>query len=221
MIQSVGTTVHEAGAAQATRKPNDSLGKEAFLTMLVAQLKNQDPLSPMNGDEMAAQLAQFSSLEQLTEIRDAISAQTNAQASMLAMANGTAAVNLLGRTVVTDIPHLAVEDGAAQPVQVEVPGVGGEGTLRLYDAQGREVKVMELGRLEGGRRSLDLSAAVEGLPDGAYTFAVEVVNGSGEPVSARPMTTLRVDGVRYGEEGPVLTAGEISIPVGRVVGVVD
>ena len=66
MIQSVGSAVLETGAAQGTRKPNDSLGKEAFLTMLVAQLKNQDPLSPLNGDEMAAQLSQYSSLEQLT-----------------------------------------------------------------------------------------------------------------------------------------------------------
>ena len=78
-----------------------------------------------------------------------------------------------------------------------------------------------LGQLGGGRRSIDLSKAIEGLPDGAYTFAVEVVNGSGEPASAQAITTLRVDGVRYGEDGPVLTAGEINIPVGRVVGVVD
>ena len=123
MIQSVGTTVHEAGTPQPTRKPNDSLGKEAFLTMLVAQLRHQDPLSPMNGDEMAAQLAQFSSLEQLTEIRDALVAQTDAQAAMLAMANGTAAIGLLGRTVVTDIPHLQVTDGAATPVEIDVSGV--------------------------------------------------------------------------------------------------
>lgn len=221
MIQSVGSAVLETGAAQGTRKPNDSLGKEAFLTMLVAQLKNQDPLSPMNGDEMSAQLAQFSSLEQLTEIRDAIGAQTDAQAAMLAMANGTAAVNLLGRTVVTDIPRFEIEAGTAEPIQVEVPGAGGEGTLRLYDAAGREVRVVELGALEGGRRSIDLSKAIEGLPDGSYTFAVEVENGSGERTSAKAITTLRVDGVRYGEEGPVLTAGEINIPVGRVVGVVD
>lgn len=221
MIQSVGTTVHEAGTPQATRKPNDSLGKEAFLTMLVAQLRHQDPLSPMNGDEMAAQLAQFSSLEQLTEIRDALVAQTDAQAAMLAMANGTAAIGLLGRTVVTDIPHLQVTDGAATPVEIDVSGVGGSGTLRLYDAEGREVKLVDLGHLGGGRQAIDLAGAIEGLPDGAYTFAVEVLDASGQPIGAEPITTLRVDGVRYGAEGPVLTAGDVVVPVGRVVGVVD
>ena len=221
MIQSVSTTVHEAGAAQATRKPNDSLGKEAFLTMLVAQLRHQDPLSPMNGDEMAAQLAQFSSLEQLTEIRDALVGQADAQAAMLAMANGTAAMGLLGRTVVTDIPHMQVEDGSATPIEIDVSGVGGSGTLRLYDSAGREVKLMELGHLAGGRQSIDLSSAIEGLPDGAYTFAVEVLDANGQAIATEPITTMRVDGVRYGAEGPVLTAGDVVIPVGRVVGVVD
>ena len=175
MVDAVST--NSAGARINAGSQLLSTNFETFLSLLTAQLKNQDPLSPMNGDEMAAQLAQFSSLEQLTEIRDAIGAQTNAQASMLAMANGTAAINLLGRTVVTDIPHFAVEDGAAEPITVEVPGMGGDGTLRLYDADGREVKVVELGQLGGGRRSIDLSKAIEGLPDGAYTFAVEVVSG--------------------------------------------
>jgi flagellar basal-body rod modification protein FlgD len=49
----------DAGAAKT-----DSLGKEAFLTMMVAQLKNQDPLNPLEGTDFTAQLAQFSSLEQ-------------------------------------------------------------------------------------------------------------------------------------------------------------
>jgi flagellar basal-body rod modification protein FlgD len=46
-------------------KKKDPLGRDAFLTMLVAQLKNQDPLNPMQGSDFSAQLAQFSSLEQL------------------------------------------------------------------------------------------------------------------------------------------------------------
>ena len=48
----------------------DPLGRDAFLTMLVAQLQNQDPLNPMEGSDFSAQLAQFSSLEQLFKVND-------------------------------------------------------------------------------------------------------------------------------------------------------
>ena len=75
-------------AAPSTNTPsvlsgaNSKLGKDAFLKLLVAQMTHQDPLNPADGQQMAAQLAQFSSVEQLqsandtlTQIRDAFKAQ--------------------------------------------------------------------------------------------------------------------------------------------------
>ena len=52
--------------------PKGALGKDEFLKMLVAQMQNQDPLSPMDGQQMAAQLAQFSSVEQLISANDTL-----------------------------------------------------------------------------------------------------------------------------------------------------
>ena len=62
-----------------------SMGKEEFLTLLIAQLKNQDPLSPTNPEEMAAQLAQFSSLEQLINVNEKLESQ-EASNSVMAVA---------------------------------------------------------------------------------------------------------------------------------------
>lgn len=53
--------------------PLGSMGKDDFLKLLVAQMRNQDPLSPSDGKEMAAQLAQFSSVEQLVTVNDTLS----------------------------------------------------------------------------------------------------------------------------------------------------
>ncbi len=61
---------------------NQSLGKDDFLKLLVTQLSNQDPMSPMDNSQFVAQLAQFSSLEQLISIRDA-SESTAAMLSQL------------------------------------------------------------------------------------------------------------------------------------------
>ena len=62
-----GTT---AGATDTTPLPKpDALGRDAFLQLLTTQLSHQDPLQPQDNGEFIAQLAQFSSLEQLTSMR--------------------------------------------------------------------------------------------------------------------------------------------------------
>ena len=60
-------------SAKATTSANDSLDKNAFLQLLVTQMQNQDPLDPQDNAEYVAQLAQFSSLEQMTNVYKSIS----------------------------------------------------------------------------------------------------------------------------------------------------
>lgn len=55
-----------------TQKSNDELGKDEFLKLLIAQMQNQDPLDPQDNGEYIAQLAQFSALEQMTNVADAM-----------------------------------------------------------------------------------------------------------------------------------------------------
>ena len=70
-----GTTATSAAAALVTtQSANNKIGKDAFLKLLVTQLQHQDPTKPMDDTAFLAQLAQFSSLEQLTEIAESTSA---------------------------------------------------------------------------------------------------------------------------------------------------
>ncbi|MGV8078678.1 MAG: flagellar hook capping FlgD N-terminal domain-containing protein [Syntrophales bacterium] len=104
-INGTGTTTPtESTTATST------LGKDAFLQMLVAQLKYQDPLNPADGTQFATQLAQFSSLEQLTNLNDSIE-------SLAMDTNSLQAVNLIGKTVVTDslsgtVTAVSFQDGS-------------------------------------------------------------------------------------------------------------
>lgn len=59
-------------SASAKTEPNSAPSKDMFLKLLVAQIKNQDPLSPTDGVQFLSQLAQFSELEQLVDIREGI-----------------------------------------------------------------------------------------------------------------------------------------------------
>ncbi|NPU84725.1 MAG: hypothetical protein HPY65_09580 [Syntrophaceae bacterium] len=86
-ITGSGTTTTTTSATSTT-----ALGKEAFLEMLVAQLKYQDPMNPADGTEFASQLAQFSSLEQLTNLNDSIE-------SLAVDTNSLQAVNLIGKVI--------------------------------------------------------------------------------------------------------------------------
>lgn len=75
------------------------MGKDDFLRLLVTQLGNQDPLNPMDGQEFAAQLAQFSSVEQLLNISDVL-AQNGEMNGLLAQSiNSGVASGLIGKTV--------------------------------------------------------------------------------------------------------------------------
>ena len=62
-----------------------ALGRDEFFKMLVAQLKNQDPLNPQQGTEFASQLAQFASLEQLTRLNSALTSQSRSNNDLIHM----------------------------------------------------------------------------------------------------------------------------------------
>ncbi|MCK9362252.1 MAG: hypothetical protein M0P74_01420 [Syntrophales bacterium] len=72
-----------------------SLGKDEFFKMLIAQLKNQDPLNPQDGAEFSAQLAQFSSLEQLTNLNKTLEAQGASYSALMNLQS----VSLVGKEV--------------------------------------------------------------------------------------------------------------------------
>lgn len=216
MIDALGGTPSLSSAPAPVLNPRGKLGKDEFLKMLVAQLKNQDPMNPLQGEEMAAHLAQFSSLEQLMNIGQQLATQSTTNTAMIQTLNGTAAMGTIGKSIVAVGDQVAIGGGGEQ-VTVSVAGLGGTGTLKLYDATGREVGSRALGVLGGGRQQVDVGSAANGLPAGAYTYAIEVTDGAGNAVGVQHFTTGRVDGVRYGQGGPVLTAGPVQITFGTVV----
>lgn len=218
MINGVSTATSAAGSAATTAaKPNGAMGKEEFLKLFVAQMKNQDPLNPMQGEELAAQLAQFSSVEQLINLNQQLEAQSGASASMvLALQNGSAA-NLIGREVYADGDAVVIPRDGSASVTVDIANAGGAGVLHIFDPSGKEVGTRDLGTIGGGRQTIELGAAADGLAEGGYTYSVKVVDGQGENVPVQTYSRGTVDGIRYHADGPYLTSGPLMIPLGAVV----
>jgi flagellar basal-body rod modification protein FlgD len=137
--------------------PGDSLGKDAFMKLLVNQLKNQDPTSPADSSQYIAQLAQFSSLEQMQELNDNIVGLAVLQQNNALMSQLTQSSALIGQKVrytdpttneskigtVTsvkiedDIAQLAIDGGSVPLGNVtEVLGDAAQGDAAEGDATG-------------------------------------------------------------------------------------
>ena len=87
---------------QEGRKTSNELGKDDFLKLLITQLQNQDPTSPMENTEFISQMAQFSSLEQMTNMSSSF-------AKMAAFINSSEAASTLGKTVELNIGDATVQ----------------------------------------------------------------------------------------------------------------
>ena len=102
-----------------------ALDKDTFLKLMIAQLKHQDPLSPQDGSEYMAQMAQFSSVEQLTNL-----AKAGEESAKAAKANQ--AVSLLGKSV----SYVGADGSLAQGTVGKVDLTGAEPTLSIGDKTG-------------------------------------------------------------------------------------
>jgi flagellar basal-body rod modification protein FlgD len=209
---STSNTVSDA----APLGPGGKLGKNEFLKLLVTQLRYQDPMNPLQGEEMAAQLAQFSSLEQLVNIGDALKTQQTSNDALVAAVTNNTAMSTIGKevTAVGDQVYLP-EDGKAT-VSCTTAG-SGQGTLTITDSNGKVLGTRNLGYVGAGANTFDVGTAGAGLKEGGYKYYIDVKGGDGKAVEVETYTTARVDGITYGNDGALLTAGPLRIKPGAIV----
>jgi len=186
-------------AAGAATQASNTIDREDFLALLVAQLQNQDPLNPLESAEFSSQLAQFSSLEQLVQINSGIEALgTTGGAGRLD------ALGLLGREVRANSGELDLVGGEQSAISFDLSG-GGVVEVEIERA-GDSLGTFALGERGVGTHSLDLSE-LDGLPpltDGSYTVTVRVVGSDG--VTQTVPTWIRgvVTGVDLNDGKPAL-----------------
>jgi flagellar basal-body rod modification protein FlgD len=192
-------------AAAAASLPKKELGKDDFLRLLTVQLTNQDPLKPVDNTAFIAQLAQFSSLEQLHNVGSSLETLLLAQAS----SNQLAVTGLVGKDVLFRSEGVDLADGATARLTGELPQ-GATVTAAIQDASGRTVRTLPLGELEAGRVDVVWDGhddRGERMPAGHYgvVFSARASDGTAVTVDARARG--RVQGVSFGDGGPLLLVG--------------
>jgi flagellar basal-body rod modification protein FlgD len=193
------------------------MGRDEFLQLLVAQLKNQDPLNPMNAEEFAAQLAQFSSLEQLMNINESIGAQIDQTSALTEATTQATAMEVVGRDVLAVGNTLDIGEDGAAPIVLGVGGENSKGNLDIFDESGGQVGRIPLAFDEAGRMEVELPDRIQNLEPGRYTYSVELQDVNGEEVEVQTFSRMSIQGVRYGQGGPVLISGDLEIPLSNVV----
>jgi flagellar basal-body rod modification protein FlgD len=213
---STSSTTGTSGNDATPLGPGGKLGKNEFLKLLVTQLRYQDPLNPLQGEEMAAQLAQFSSLEQLVNIGDALETQEAGTAALLAAVTNSTAMNTIGKevTAVSDQVYIPA-DGEAKVSCTTA--ASGQGTLTITDARGKVIGSRDLGYVSAGEHRFDVGDAAAGLEEGGYRYYIDVKGADGKAVEVETYTTARIDGITYGQDGALLTAGPLRIKPGSIV----
>ncbi len=196
--------------------PAGTLGRDEFLKMLIAQLENQDPLNPQDSTEFSAQLAQFSSLEQLLRIDEGLGEVVSSQQEVARTIRSLAGASLIGREAFAASDQFEIgADGSA----LSLPGFELEGTastvdLRVFDSRDRGLGTISLGAQNAGTIWIDASA-LSHLPSGTYRFEVQAEAGESN-VAATALVRGRVQSARPTASEVLLSIGSITVPYAEV-----
>lgn len=195
------------------------LGKDDFLKLLITKLTHQDPLNPMDDEAFIAQLAQFSSLEQLQNVNNSLENSLEWDFLQMQTINNTMATNLIGREVKASYngvylnsdnqPTISFNSTKyAQKVNVQILDINGSVIRTLVD---QEVppgsnKIMWDGRDQNGQR----------VAEGYYSISISAVDANGESFTPSTFLQGRVSGIVYREGSAYLQIDGMEIPLAEI-----
>lgn len=216
----VNDIVSPLGAAATDASAGPAAPRDEFLRLLVAQLEHQNPLDPESGADFVAQLAQFSSLEQVAETNQRLALIQAEQAA----ANDASLASFVGHEATVSGETLTIDRdrGAMPEVLVELDGPIASGNVVVYDSGGKEVQRIALGPGSEGALAIawdgsDRSGAP--LADGAYRVEIEASAADGTPVGGRPRLRGTVAALEFVNGQPRLRLGATTVAPSDVLSI--
>ena len=200
------STSGNAAAATTAAASQLSATQDRFLTLLVTQLKNQDPLNPMDNSQVTSQMAQLSTVSGINQLNATVQALS---ASMTA-SQSLQATSMIGHAVLVPGNEIAMAKGSSNAA-VELSQAEDSVTVKISDAKGNVVRTLQLGAQNAGIADFQWDGKDDSgttLADGAYTYTASAVQGS---------TTSTPTSLTYGLVNNVsLTSGVAQLNVGNL-----
>jgi flagellar basal-body rod modification protein FlgD len=223
-----GTVTNATGTSSSSTSvanSSTSVNKNDFLKLLIAQMKNQDPLNPMDGTQYVAELAQFSSLEQLQNMNDNMTTSINANYTLTQSINNTLAANLIGKNVKVTANDVTYSGQSSDTIGYTLPSASSSDvTLTITNSSGAVVRTISgLPRTAGDNQlSWDFTDNNGSkLPEGTYSFSVDATDSTGTSLSTSLFKLGTVQGVNYTSSGTTFTIDGSQYNLSDVLGILD
>ncbi len=220
---SVYGTASSTDAATAAASKNSSQNSsqklasnmDTFLTLLVAQLKNQDPLSPMDSAEFTNQLVQYSEVEQSI----AMNSNLEKLISMTSQNTATQALGYMGQTVQADSTYAPLQDGKAKFNYI-LESDAQTCMITISDSSGKVVAALPAEK-SSGKHTMEwdgTDANGNKLDDGAYKITVTALSG-GQTVNSAVTVFGKVTGIANDGESVAIGMGDVVIDISQILAV--
>lgn len=195
--------------------------KDQFLSLLTYQLKSQNPTDPYDTDQFSSQLAQFSELETMTEIRDLMADQTESFATLGQVFSNTALPGMIGMNAKVETANFSFEGGDPVKLGYKLPVNANEAVMKIRDSSGVLVKEIDIKGLDmaGGEHTIEWDGTNDNgdsVEAGKYSFEVSAQNSEGRISDIMHYSYGRIDTVRFKPEGTVLMIGNIEVALNEV-----
>jgi len=204
---------------EETKKSNDALGKDDFLKLLTSQLKYQNPLEPMKDQEFVAQMAQFSSLEQLQNMNSSLSQSIQWNALLSQTINNTMATSLIGKQVTAESNSVGITGSGGADITFTSGDFALTGTITIVDSEGVAVRSIPVGNLKSGNISIHWDGKDNygnAVADGTYSYQVDLKDTNSQAITVSNYRTGTVDSVKYVDGEAYLLVGGSYIPLSDV-----
>jgi len=193
------------------REIKKALGKDDFLRIMITQMKHQDPTQPFKAEQMAEQMAQFTSVEQLQNLNQAMTKMANQQNPMERLAM----TGLIGKNVTIDRDRFPHNEGDPETLSFTLPKDAKETRLAILSDSGEVIIEKDLGELKTGDNSFQWDGKkTNSLPtkSGGFIFRIEAKDERGQVIQTNPHAQAKVVGVSFEGNEPVLLVGDINRP---------
>jgi len=183
----------------STSTLDKELGQDDFLELMTQQLKNQDPMKPMDNGEFLGQMAQFSTVSGIESMQASLEQLTQTFSSGQTLQS----VQLVGQEVLIENPELSLDSKGATGGRFDLDATSGDVQLNISDSAGNLVRKIDLGEFPAGRHDFSwngLNTKGDRVPAGNYS--ADIVAKNGEVFNAATVLSARIiDSVEFGKTG--------------------
>ena len=191
------------------------LGKDDFLKLLIAQLSAQDPLDPMGAQDFSAQLAQFSGLEQMTNVNANLEILQKLQTA----SQNTSSLNLIGKTVESHGNAFNHSANSSETLSYSLASDAVSVRIDMFDSTGSQVDMIRLDNQGQGKNTASWDGFDKHgnpLPAGTYSYTVKADNQAGVPIAVDTFSSGLVSDVVFGEDETYAIVNGKELPISAI-----